>query len=141
MNSETIWDVVFRACAQQAREPDRNGGGIIGKTAAVIDALGLDADAPASTVRSLAAKRPTLHTVRFELDGGYSSAVVECPYDVDDVGRPCWPVDDDDAAPYCNYIEWVLAEGADLFGLVEFPAREVEVVWVGDAPQFVVVSP
>jgi hypothetical protein len=46
MTGDTIWDVVFRAVVHQHQHPDENGGGMIGKAAAVIKALGLDADAP-----------------------------------------------------------------------------------------------
>ena len=50
MRDEAIFDVVFRACAEQALHPDRNCGGIIGRAAAVVKALGLDGDAPLSSL-------------------------------------------------------------------------------------------
>lgn len=47
---EAIFDVVMRACARQALHPDENGGGIIGRAAAVVNALGIDGDRPLSSL-------------------------------------------------------------------------------------------
>ena len=48
---DAIFDVVFAACVRQAQHPDENGGGIIGRAAAVVNALGLDGDLPLSSLR------------------------------------------------------------------------------------------
>jgi len=53
-----IWDVVFAACVRQAQHPDENGGGIVGRAAAVVNALGLDGDAPVSKLRPLRPATP-----------------------------------------------------------------------------------
>jgi hypothetical protein len=42
--TDTVWDVVFRAVVRQHQHPNENGAGMIGKAAAVIKALELDAD-------------------------------------------------------------------------------------------------
>lgn len=47
---DAIFDVVFAACARQAQHPDENGGGIIGRAAAVVNALGIDGDLPMSAI-------------------------------------------------------------------------------------------
>lgn len=47
---EAIFDVVMRACTAQALDPGANGGGIIGRAAAVVKALHLDGDLPLSSL-------------------------------------------------------------------------------------------
>jgi hypothetical protein len=48
---EAIFDVVMNACMRQAQHPDENGGGIIGRAAAVVNALRLDGDLPLASIR------------------------------------------------------------------------------------------
>lgn len=49
----TVWDAVFAALADQYHHPDKRGGGMIGKTTAVIEALGLTGDEPVDDIRRL----------------------------------------------------------------------------------------
>lgn len=54
MSDEAIFDVVLRACVEQAQNPERHGGGIIGRASAVVAALGVDGDLPLSSLKQKA---------------------------------------------------------------------------------------
>jgi hypothetical protein len=47
---EAIFEAVIRALAEQHHQPERFGGGLIGKAQAVVLALGVDGDAPVSSL-------------------------------------------------------------------------------------------
>lgn len=83
------------------------------------------------------------HTMRVSLTDGYLSLTVQCPYDLADESRPCWPVDRsgeqtfaDRAAPQpCNYYEWADALSPDEFLTGDWSVEVAATwAWTDDGP-------